>query len=272
VGADNFSARWSRTRSFDAGLYRFSVRADDGVRLYVDGERVINEWHSSNGSQTYTVDLPLKGSHTLRVDYYEGLGQALVKVSWTRIGDIPPVNGAPDANNDTATAEHNTPVTLNVLANDSDPDGDALSVSKFDAASAQGGTVSITAAGLATYTPKAGFSGTDTFNYTASDGRGGTDSAKVTVTVKAAPPANRAPDAHGDSASTAFNTPVTLNVLANDSDPDGDALRVLNFDAASAQGGTVSITAAGLATYTPKAGFSGTDTFNYTPAMARRHG
>jgi hypothetical protein len=70
-----------------------------------------------------------------------------------------------------------------VLANDSDPDGDALTVSAYDGTSAEGGAVQCTDAGVCTYGPPVGFIGTDTFAYTVSDGNGGTDSAGVNVTV-----------------------------------------------------------------------------------------
>jgi hypothetical protein len=87
------------------------------------------------------------------------------------------------AADDSATTNAGTVVDIDVLSNDSDPDGDALTVSNYESASAQGGTVQCTAAGVCTYTPPGGL-GNDSFVYTASDGNGGTDSATVTVVVK----------------------------------------------------------------------------------------
>jgi hypothetical protein len=84
--ADGFSARWSRTQKFRAGVYRFYALADDGVRVYVDGKRVINEWHASSG-EVYQVDLPLKGSHKIVVEYSEHTGNARVRVWWRRLGN-----------------------------------------------------------------------------------------------------------------------------------------------------------------------------------------
>ena len=63
---DGFSVRWTRTLKFDAGVYRFSLRSDDGVRLWIDGILQIDEWHNSGG-QTFTRDVQLgAGNHALR--------------------------------------------------------------------------------------------------------------------------------------------------------------------------------------------------------------
>ncbi len=85
VPADLFSARWTRSMSFPAGLYRFSLRADDGVRLYINGTRVLDEWHTADGTVVYTVDRGLSGTNTLRLDYYDGGGAARVELSWVRL-------------------------------------------------------------------------------------------------------------------------------------------------------------------------------------------
>ncbi len=92
------------------------------------------------------------------------------------------VNRPPVANDDTVTAVRNKAVRITVLANDSDPDGDPLTVTATT--SPARGSVVINADGTITYTPSNGFFGTDTFTYTISDGRGGTTTATVTVTVK----------------------------------------------------------------------------------------
>ena len=132
-------------------------------------------------------------------------------------------NRPPVAVNDAATTPFGQPVTINVIANDSDPDGDPLTVQ------------SVTAPGLGTaqisnnmviYTPAAGILGADRFTYTINDGRGGTATATVTVTITA--PINRPPIAVDDVAVTTVSTPVTIDVLANDSDPDGDPLTVIS--------------------------------------------
>ncbi|MEZ4860622.1 MAG: PA14 domain-containing protein [Caldilineaceae bacterium] len=72
---DGFSARFERILSFTDGYYRFSVTADDGVRFWLDGELILDEWHGATG-RTYTVERDLNGVHTLRIEYYEANGLA----------------------------------------------------------------------------------------------------------------------------------------------------------------------------------------------------
>jgi len=99
---------------------------------------------------------------------------------------IPSSNSAPGAVNDSYTTSKNVTLTKNslqgVLKNDTDADGDSLTVSDYDAASTQGGTISVSSNGSFSYTPLTGFTGTDSFTYTVSDGSL-TDSAVVSITV-----------------------------------------------------------------------------------------
>lgn len=101
---------------------------------------------------------------------------------------IPTSNSAPIANDDTYTATKNTTLTKaagqGVLKNDTDPNNDSLTVSDYDTSSTKGGTVSVSSNGSFSYNPPTGFTGTDTFTYKVSDGKGGSDSATVTITVE----------------------------------------------------------------------------------------
>jgi hypothetical protein len=99
-------------------------------------------------------------------------------------GSDPPSNDPPVAESDAATTDENVSVTIDVLANDHDPNGDPIAISA--ATMPANGSVTATVADV-TYTPDAGYSGVDTFTYTISDGKGGTDSATVTVTVNDVP-------------------------------------------------------------------------------------
>jgi len=167
------------------------------------------------------------------------------------------VNDPPVASDDSAATQEDTPVTIDVLANDTDPDGDALTVTNLTQPS--NGTATLNADQTVTYTPKADFNGTDSFTYTANDGKDDSNVATVTVTVEAV---NDAPVANNDSATTQEDTAVTINVLANDTDPDGDALTVPNLTQPS--NGTAILNPEQTVTYTPNPGFVGDDTFTYT--------
>jgi len=96
------------------------------------------------------------------------------------------VNQAPVAHNDSATTAFNTPVTINVLSNDSDVDvGDILTVTGIGTSPTHG-SVQINAGTTITYTPTTGYIGGDSFTYNISDGHGGTAPATVNITVLAA--------------------------------------------------------------------------------------
>jgi LysM repeat protein len=84
ISADNFSVRWTRTLLFKDGTFRFTLKMDDGARLFVDNVALFDEWHSASGL-TYAADVTLgTGYHTLRLEYYEATGNAFVNLSWVR--------------------------------------------------------------------------------------------------------------------------------------------------------------------------------------------
>ena len=274
------------------------------------------------------------------------------------------VNGAPVANDDSASTSPNTPVTVSVLANDTDPDNDTLTVTSVSLPSH--GVAVVNLDDTVDYVPALGYSGPDSFTYTISDGNGGTASATVSVSVNDPPTAtaqsvtlnqdttstvtltgtdpdndplrfkvtslptngklydgtgtgghlivagdlpyaltgtfdtatyqpnagysgpdsfqfkandgqvdstsaatvsitvnhvNGAPVANDDSASTTPNTPVTVSVLTNDTDPDNDLLTVTG--ASVPAHGTAVVNGGATVTYTPTTGYSGPDSFTY---------
>lgn len=87
VPPDNFSARWTATVNFDNAAYIFSASADDGVRLWIDGELLIDSWKEGSGS--YTAEKSLSGPHIVQLAYFECRGQALVKLSWQKKAETP---------------------------------------------------------------------------------------------------------------------------------------------------------------------------------------
>ena len=132
------------------------------------------------------------------------------------------VNDAPVASDDAANTTENTAVNIDVLANDTDLDGDQLSIQSVTNSSA--GITAVSTDGQSiVFTPATAFNGTATFSYTVVDNNGGSDSADVTVQVS---DTNFAPTALDDSASTSEGSAVEVDVLANDSDPDADPLTV----------------------------------------------
>jgi hypothetical protein len=163
-------------------------------------------------------------------------------------------NNLPVAEADEASVLVDTSVDVNVLANDSDVDGDTLTVSQ---AISSFGTVTILPDQQLSYTPNPDFVGVDTVIYSITDGKGGTASSELVVDVFS----NTAPVAVNDTASTDDRSPILIAVLSNDTDAEGD---VLTVTAASALEGTVSIEADQRLRYTPKAGFDGVDTISYT--------
>jgi|GEM_PF-6576510 len=206
------------------------------------------------GSLTYTPSANYNGSDSFTYTISDGHGgtdTATVTVNVT------PVNDAPDALDDAATTAEDTPVTISVLANDTDIENDPLSVSSVTAPAK--GSVVINADGTITYTPNANFNGADSFTYTVSDSHGGTDTANVSITVT---PVADPPDARDDAATTPEDTPVNINVLANDTDADGDTLAVQSVRQGA--NGSVAINADGSLRYSPNANFNGNDAFTYT--------
>ncbi len=84
VTADYFSARWTGSFQFVGGKYRFTATADDGIRIWLDGGLILDEWHDTP-ARTYHVDVDVSGgTHQVRVEYYENRGDAVAKVSWVQ--------------------------------------------------------------------------------------------------------------------------------------------------------------------------------------------
>jgi|GEM_PF-2314737 len=171
---------------------------------------------------------------------------------------IADANEVPIAVNDNAQTTTETGVEIDVLGNDSDPDGDELTIT--DNSQPENGSVTENEDGTFSYIPDEGFTGTDSFTYTISDGtEDGTDTATVTIAIEAD---NEVPIAVDDNAQTTTETEVEIDVLGNDSDPDGDELTIT--DNSQPENGSVTENEDGTFTYTPDDGFVGEDSFTYT--------
>jgi hypothetical protein len=165
------------------------------------------------------------------------------------------VNTPPVANPDSSSSNQDLPVTVNVLTNDTDAEGDALTITAVSQGTS--GAVTFSATDV-TYTPTPGFFGDDSFTYTIDDGNGNTAVGTVNVTVIRN---NVVPLVNNDTASTDANLAVVVDVLANDTDGDNDVLTISSVT----QGTNGSVTNNGTdVTYTPNPGFTGSDSFSYT--------
>ncbi|EPN4952878.1 Ig-like domain-containing protein [Vibrio diabolicus] len=161
-------------------------------------------------------------------------------------------NALPQAIDDNAFVSLNGTVTLDVLSNDTDADGDGLKVSR---ASVDIGSVSVVDNKLS-YVTQPQYYGEALITYSVTDGNGGTGSAKVTVNVVN----SQNPNAVDDNITTDDRTPVTVYVLANDTDPDNDTLKLVSVQA---QYGQAVMNADQSVTYTPTSGFEGNDVLTY---------
>ena len=169
----------------------------------------------------------------------------------------PEPNTAPLAEDDNSSTAYETSVTIDVLANDSDKDGDTLTIDSFT--SPENGKVEKQDSKLI-YTPNDNFSGEDTFSYVVTDGEDKTE-AKVTITVKEEEKRNSIPVAKDDNATTSYETAISIDVLANDSDLDEEELSIKSFTTPT-NGKVEELD--GQLLYTPNDEFSGEDDFDYT--------
>ncbi len=204
---------------------------------------------TANSVLTYTID-----------DGNGGSDSADVTVTVTGSNDGPVVTA------DTASTNEDTATTVAVLANDSDPDGDALSLIAASLANGAG-AVSIQNDQIV-YDPTGAYdnlavgqSATVELDYTVADSHGLNSPGTAQITVTGV---NDAPLAADNTAATDEDVPITIDVLSNDSDIDGDSLSVQS--ASDGSNGSVAIETDGTLTYTPDSGFSGLDNFTYVVA------
>ncbi len=176
-----------------------------------------------NGQIVYTPDAGFSGTDTLTYEVKDPNGNLATATVTVTVNDV---NKPPVAVDDSASTACSV-VTISVLDNDSDPDGDTLSIIGVGDASL--GTAVISGNNIV-YTPSntcgKGNTGTDTFSYTISDGNGNTASANVTVDVNGVK-GDGSTNAEPDDVTTHEGKPVTINVLANDA---GTGLKIIAVD------------------------------------------
>ena len=202
-----------------------------------------------DGSYSYQPNSNYHGADTFRYRLCDVDGDcSTATVSITVVS----VNDAPVAVNDAATINEDTTATVAVLANDSDADGDMLTIVGVTTTN---GTASVQGTNVV-FTPATNFHGTVTLTYSITDGQA-TNSALIAVTVLSV---NDTPVAVNDAATINEDTTATVAVLVNDSDVDGDTLSVVSV---STTNGTASVQGTNVV-FTPATNFFGTVTLSYS--------
>ena len=206
---------------------------------------------TGSGSSIMMVNTPAstpRGSFPLTINGISGTTAHTAAITLSTAINRPPL-AVPDV----ATTLEDTAVTIAVLANDTDPDGDALTV-KSVGAPAHGSAI-INADNSVTYRPSLNYNGADNFAYTIDDGHGSTATSTVTMTIT---PVNDPPVANAQSVTTNQDTAKVLTLTATDVDGDPLTYAIVTAPVHGTLSGT-----APLLTYTPAAGYSGPDSFTF---------
>ncbi|WP_018388915.1 cadherin-like domain-containing protein [Ancylobacter sp. FA202] len=251
---NQFPAKYTPGEAFD-----LRVEVKDGqIQATVDGQALF----------AYAIEDHAQSKGTVGLFSWDSAGVSFDKVTVVSLAEDGPGepgdNAAPDAVADSGfTATGGEALILGaalLLANDTDANGDTLAI--LSVGNAVGGTVKLDDAGNVLFVPTAGFTGAASFTYTVSDGKGGTDTATVGITVAGAP--NHLPSAENDRLYALQDKAVTASIaslLANDRDTDNDTLSIVSVQEATH--GTVALVD-GKVVFTPASGFTGAASFSYT--------
>ncbi|MTI19728.1 tandem-95 repeat protein, partial [Fulvivirga sp. RKSG066] len=212
------------------------------------------------GNVAFTPEADYNGDASINYTVEDNLGNvsnaALIEIT------VNPVNDAPIINDDADATDPGVSVTIDVLANDTDIEGNNLS-NPTVTVNPTNGTVVVNGDGTITYTPNAGFTnGTDTFEYEVCDDGTPSECGTATVTITV-PDSPLPPNAGDDVATIDEDTNASGDLLANDLDPNGDNLNINTTPVSDPSNGTVTINSDGTYNYVPDANFFGTDTFEY---------
>ncbi len=251
----------------DGDFLSFSIvqQPAHGVLSGVDSDGNVTEGcvdsdgNVSEGCVTYTPDLDYHDGPFLYDDFFVyAVSDGRASVDGAIHINIEAVNDPPVAMDDDATIDEDVPITLNVLANDDDIDGDLLTIIDLTVPPQSGDAV-LLGNNLIQYIPYPDTNGMDWFTYQIIDPDGETDEAKVFITVN---PVNDPPVAMDDDATIDEDDPITLNVLANDEDIDGDLLTIMDLTVPPQSGDAV-LLGNNLIQYLPYPDTYGLDWFRY---------
>jgi bacillopeptidase F len=258
------------TSATEGSPYGYAVNATDpdgdALGFSLDMAPAGMSIDAASGLIAWTPDLTQAGIHDVTLRVTDARGLAATQSFSVNVANL---NQAPLASGNAYSMLAGTTLGVaapGVLGNDSDADGDGLTATL--ASGTANGSLVLNGDGSFSYTPNGGFAGTDSFSYRAFDGALASNVATVAITVN--PAVNAPPLAQNDTAAaplrrTTAYTPVIVNVLANDSDPEGRldpaSVRILT---APNKGGTATVNADGTVSYTPKLKFRGTETFKYS--------
>ncbi|HVR67593.1 MAG TPA: Ig-like domain-containing protein [Verrucomicrobiae bacterium] len=225
---------------------------DGGALVYsLVGGPIVGLTFNPDGTFSYTP--PLNSNGPVTFDYQVDDGKGGTDTATVTI-NVTPVNDAPVAGDDTFTTIEDTPFSDTVAANDSDVDGDSLTYSLV------GGPVAgltFNSDGTFSYAPPLNSNGTVNFTYLVSDGKGGSDTATVTINVT---PVNDPPVAGDDSFTTKEDTTLNSKVSTNDIDVDGDTL---TYSLVGAPIAGLTFNPDGTFSYAPPLNSNGIVTFDY---------
>ena len=267
-----------------------SVNTTGGGTVVInpDGSYLYSPATDFTGEDTFTYTVTDDGGNTDTAEVSIEVRDRNIPVDPT--DPSTPYNAAPIASDDTFTLFTDVPLLSDVTGNDSDPDGDVITIATPSGqaattpqtiTTAEGGSVELNTDGSFTYIPPVGFIGQDSFDYSIVDTGGDTDNATVTLNVVADPDPseNDDPHANDDLVIVPVGTPATSNLLNNDIDPNGDPLTITQVNGVDPSVGPISIVdpitgapagslvvdpVTGEATFTPEPGYTGTVQIPYT--------
>ncbi|MGB7182712.1 MAG: Ig-like domain-containing protein, partial [Burkholderiaceae bacterium] len=268
-----------RTNDNDIDGDSLNVTAIDGNPISIGSPVSVTNGQVSlqaDGTVSFTPAPDYNGPVSFTYTVADGAGataSAIVNIT------VNPTNDAPVANDDTGSTSEDTPVNLDLLSNDVDIDGDALSITAVNGTSIStgvtvtvaDGAVSLLADGTVVFTPTTNVNGPVSFTYTISDGNGGQDTATASLVITAV---NDGPTAVNDNISATEDAPVSIDVRNNDSDPEADPLSVTEINGSALSigspvavaNGAVTLQADGSLIFTPAPDFNGPTSFGYTLA------